>query len=234
MSSPQGATLLLDPEVLNQSAPYPQVHSDWRPRKAPDPETPATFPVADPQTPLAKQARELLAAWEKRAAYVRTIREKVDERRTRIGELEAEYHEEVRLAAEEGRVSTKDEALLVQIRSFGPELRDVWDPRLHEAIELARDAAGAYYQFIDTHGPQLVEELEPAARRFHAEYQREISRAQERLAKLSEQRQRYATASRHFLAGTRPFTATDVPDDPSLPPLPTEDAWDRYRAANPG
>ncbi len=85
-------------------------------RQAPNPEQPPQFPIPDERikTPLLKQARGLLSEWETRAAYVREIRTRIEERKAEVGQLESEYHAELRRCAEEGIVSDKDEALLAR------------------------------------------------------------------------------------------------------------------------
>ena len=170
------------------------------------------FPTSGSDSAL-KQARGLLSEWETRAAYVREIRTRIEERKAEVGQLESEYHAELRRCAEEGIVSDKDEALLAEIRAFAFELRDIWDPRLAAARELAMDAAAPYYGFIDAHGRELVEELAPDARRVTQAYAKEYEAVHRRLHQIQDERASIATAA-------RAFTGREVPDDPRELPLP--------------
>ncbi len=197
----------------------PDPSTEWRPRKAADPEQPPIFPIPDPQTPAAKQAKTLLDNWRRRAAHVAELRARVEERKAEVGELESQYHAEVQRSAERGIVSDDDAKLLDQIKAFGPELRDVHEPRLQAALRLAEDEAATYYAFLDSHARELLAEIEPEAHRIRDEYVREAEKVSERLRKLQGERGAIAEAVRHFTAGT-PGIAQDIPDDPRELALP--------------
>lgn len=213
-------------EVLRpRQAPITQA-PEWRPRKPVNPEQPAGFPIDDPTGPCAKTALANLDNWREKAKYVAELRARVAERKGEVEELEMRYRSTVTYDLEQGR------ALLAEIQAFGPEL-DVWRERINEAVLVAEDASTEYYAFVDGHWRELLQELAPDAQRVHEEYISELAAVRERLASLVGERTRIATAVRSILSGTRPFVATDVPDDPEQLPLPTDDAWRRYHAANP-
>jgi|SRR5271165_2804217 len=208
----------------------PTISADpWRPRRAPDPESPPPFPIQAPKSEAGKEAQELHTEWVKRTEYIKAIRANIEKRKAEVGQLETEYHAELQRAAAEREVSDRDQQLLATIRAFGPELSDVWEPRLKAALDLASDAAGAYFGYLDSHFTDLLAELEPDAKRIVGQYRAEREKAAKVLGKLEGERNDIAAAARQIIVGVRPFTHDDISTDPSELPLPSEDAWQRYR-----
>jgi hypothetical protein len=123
--------------------------------------------------------------------------------------------------------------LLEEIRAFGPELHDIWEPRIEAALKVTAEAGEAYRHFLWNNWRELVSELEPGAKRIQQAYVAEEQKAAERLSKLRAERDAIAEMIRAAITGVRPLFGEDVPHDPLLIPLPTEQAWRRYFAANP-
>lgn len=185
-----------------------------------DPETPARLDLTL-DTPLVKQAKALLGEWARRASYVKQVRAKLDERKREIGEKEATYHALLKENAESGtHPGDREAALLADIKTFGEELRDTWDPQIENALALARDAADAYHTFLDENESGLLLELKPEGDRLSKLYKSEQETFRKRTEKLGQERGLVEHAARQFSHGARWTLGVDAETIQHAPDAP--------------
>ena len=110
--------------------------------------------------------------------------------------------------------------LLAEIKAFGPELAEIWTPRHEAAIERAREAANAWFGFVDDNYLGLLREIRPHAERVTRQYLAEQKAVEQKLSKLRTEHVRIAETVKHIVSGQPELAASGISLDPSVVPLP--------------
>lgn len=191
---------------------------------------PAQFPL-NGDSEIDGEAQRLWQAYWERVQHVATVEQGAKDATEAIHIAHSAYLAEVERAAEAGEVSTLDQELMAKRDACEKEvLSGVHEKRKRAAQDLAYHAEQDYLRFINDHAFDFVAEVEAEGVKVAAEYRKIHDETRKRLAPLEQRHQQIRAAVRFFVGDTEPFTLEDLPEDPGVPPLPTEESLQRYAA----
>jgi hypothetical protein len=122
------------------------------------------FPVQDPQTPCAKQARELLDRAKELDAQADAIEREARTAEGRVRDAQAALMEHLRTARLERREADREKPLTTALRKAQEHAQEPWAERASATRQAATAAWGEAFTFVRANGLTLLdEELRPQA-----------------------------------------------------------------------